>query len=324
VTEFKTSDRDVNRAIRSWLHENRHEDVSRVAGAVLDQVDTIPQRRATWWPARRTPEMNKILTIGLGTAAVIAALVIGIQLFGSPSGRVGGSADSTATPEPSIAPPSRSADVSLSAGPIAWFEPAEPGDGPPVTITIPASGWNDHGGFVWKGEFDGGSVWLWGDLPQSALLVTSTTAGITVYEDPCQWENNVPDPPARTAEEVAAALAAQPSRDASDPVAVTVGGYPGLEITLHVPDVGGFDDSDGFTDCYRNNYASYTPEGWGAEGGGSLPGRVHQGPGQIDTFWIVEVDGAIVIIDAMYRADTPADVIDEMRVIAESAIFELP
>ena len=46
MTEFKTSDRDVNRAIRSWLHEDRHEDVSRVAGAVLDRVDTTPQRRA--------------------------------------------------------------------------------------------------------------------------------------------------------------------------------------------------------------------------------------------------------------------------------------
>ncbi len=71
MTDFKTSDRDVNRAIRSWLREDRHEDVSRVAGAVLDQVDTTPQRRSTWWPARRTPTMNKFLAIGLGAAAVV-------------------------------------------------------------------------------------------------------------------------------------------------------------------------------------------------------------------------------------------------------------
>jgi hypothetical protein len=74
MTDFKTSDRDVNRAIRSWLREDRHEDVSRIAGMVLDQVDTIPQRRATWWPARRTPIMNRIVTIGLGAAAVVVAL----------------------------------------------------------------------------------------------------------------------------------------------------------------------------------------------------------------------------------------------------------
>ena len=46
MTDPNTSDRDVDRAIRSWLHEDRHEDVSRVAGAVLDQLDTTPQRRA--------------------------------------------------------------------------------------------------------------------------------------------------------------------------------------------------------------------------------------------------------------------------------------
>ena len=86
MTERRTPDRDVNRAIRSWLHEDRHEDVSRVAGAVLDQVETIPQRRATWWPAWRTPIMNKVLTYGLGAAAVVViGIFLGAQLLGSPT-----------------------------------------------------------------------------------------------------------------------------------------------------------------------------------------------------------------------------------------------
>ena len=83
MTNDRASDRDVNRAIRSWLHEDRHEDVSRVAGAVLDQVETIPQRRATWWPAWRTPTMNKLLTYGLGAAAVVVLLLVGAQFVGS-------------------------------------------------------------------------------------------------------------------------------------------------------------------------------------------------------------------------------------------------
>ena len=37
MTDFNASDRDVTRAIRSWLHEDRHEDVSRIAAAVLDR-----------------------------------------------------------------------------------------------------------------------------------------------------------------------------------------------------------------------------------------------------------------------------------------------
>ena len=52
--------------------------------------------------------------------------------------------------------------------------------------------------------------------------------------------------------------------------------------------------------------------------------RTQQGPGQIDELWIVDVDGTFVIIDAMYRHDTPPSLLDEMRAIAESATFGTP
>jgi hypothetical protein len=103
-------------------------------------------------------------------------------------------------------------------------------------------------------------------------------------------------------------------------VDVTVGGYPGKEVTLHVPDDLAYTEAGEFTDCFRGEYASYTYGDHDAIG--TVPTRWHQGPGQIDTLWIIEVDDAIVIIDAMYRADTPADRIEEMRSIAESAAFE--
>ncbi len=113
MTDFNASDRDVTRAIRSWLHEDRHEDISRVAGAVLDLLDTTPQRRSPLWPARRIPFMNKLVSVGLGAAAVVAALVIGAQVLGPPApGDVGGVPSAspsptpapTATPEPSPSP----------------------------------------------------------------------------------------------------------------------------------------------------------------------------------------------------------------------------
>jgi RNA polymerase sigma-70 factor (ECF subfamily) len=40
-----TPDGDVTRAIRSWLHEDRREDASRIAAAVLDRVEATPRRR---------------------------------------------------------------------------------------------------------------------------------------------------------------------------------------------------------------------------------------------------------------------------------------
>jgi hypothetical protein len=101
MSEPGTSDRNVDRVIRSWLHENRHEDVSRVAGAVLDQLDTTPQRRSQWWPAWRLPFMSKLVPIGFGAAAVIAVLFLGSQFIGSPSSNNGGPASQ---PPASVAP----------------------------------------------------------------------------------------------------------------------------------------------------------------------------------------------------------------------------
>ncbi len=226
------------------------------------------------------------------------------------------------TPPASVAP---SAEAFLPEGPFAWFDPtilSEPRtDLPSITVTIPASGWTCPGVaacILEKGdEYDGT---LDDTVLESAMITTSTTAGIHVYEDPCQWEYPLPgDPPATEAAAIAAALAAQPGRDASVPEDVTVGGYPGKVVTLRVPDDLGYSDAGSFTDCFRGVYASYTLEGYG-----DIPRRSHHGPGQIDTFWIIEVDDAIVIIDAMYRADTPAERIQEMRAIAESATFEMP
>jgi Tol biopolymer transport system component len=251
----------------------------------------------------------------------------------------------TPTPaEPSAAP---SDEAVLPVGSFVWFDPAspqspplEPGsNGPPITVTIAAPGWACPGWhypicLLAKGEEgtvladgDGGTVSA-DNFWESAIIYTSTTGGILVYDDACLREHPVANSPARTAAEVAAALAAQPGRGASVPEDVTVGGYPGKMVTLHVPDdlaISPVTEPDGFTyasfdDCRQGEYSSYTLEGLDGVGAGSW--RWHQGPGQIDTFWIVEVDGAIVIIDAMYRADTPAERIEEMRAIVESATFE--
>jgi hypothetical protein len=316
MTDFKTSDRDVNRAIRSWLHEDRHEDVSRVAGAVLDQVDATPQRRATGWPARRTPIMNKFAAIGLAAAAVVVALVVGAQIFSTPNAGVGADQTPTATAEPTPEPtPSPSAGAGLAEGPFLVFDPAAqqpPLDGgPPITVTISASGWTSLPQFsaLMKGDQ--------ADPPEGAGagLLTGDSGAFFVYGDPCHWASTTPETPATTVDDMVAALAAQASRDASAPVDVTVGGYAGKSITLHVPNDAP-DRQTAFADCDQSTFATYGVEG--IEG----PVRWQQGPGQIDEFWILDVDGVTVILDAEYSPATPGDLIDEVRSLAESATFE--
>ena len=44
-----STDRDVTRIVRSWLHEDAHEDADRILNLVLDQIDTTPQRLARGW-----------------------------------------------------------------------------------------------------------------------------------------------------------------------------------------------------------------------------------------------------------------------------------
>jgi hypothetical protein len=177
-----------------------------------------------------------------------------------------------------------------------------------MTVTLPASGWSYDD--IARGFLKGVEV---NDVPEAAVLLWSWPAGtgFYVFGDPCQWASTKPDTPATTADEIVAGLAAQASRDASEPVEVSIGGYAGKSITLHVPDDAVFDS------CDSNEFASYGVTG-------DELARYHQGPGQIDELWVVDVNGAIAIIDATYRTDTPAELVDEMQAIAESITFEAP
>jgi hypothetical protein len=313
MTDSDTTDRDVSRAIRSWLNVDRHEDASRIAGAVLDHVEATPRRRATRWPAWRTPNMNRFAMVGLGAAAVVAAILIGAQLLGGPSDGSGLGGPTSPTPEPSPTPgasaaePSASQDAFLPDGPILVYDPVPEG-APSVTMTIRATGWTYNADFsaLAKGdELD--------NLPEAAFLPESVPAGsgYYVYGDPCRWESTSPEAPATTVDEVVAALAAQASRDPSEPVDVTVGSYAGKHITLHVP------DDMNAASCEGGEWAMYgvEPDSFA---------RYNQGPGQVDDLWVIDVDGAIVIIDAMSRPDTPDALIAEMRTMAESATFDAP
>ena len=305
-----STDRDVTRIVRSWLHEDAYEDADRVLSLVLDELDTTPQRRAGWL-ARRLPPMNTYLKVGLAAAVVVLAGFIGIQLLGGSN--VGGPGPSpsasSAEPTPSEPAPSATADTGLPVGSshVLWDTPGDVG----ISFTIRAPGWSGDvgGGVLCKSS--GCS-----DPPDGAAMI-AFQGYLYVYGDPCQWSSTGPDTPATSVDELVAALAAQASRDASAPVDVTVDGYAGKSITLHVPDdaayVGGR-----FSDCDRGEFRSWVRDPVADSA------RYHQGPGQIDELWILDVGGTLVVIDAGSYALTPAEHLAEVRAIADSATFELP
>src|SRR5690606_14829779 len=107
-----------------------------------------------------------------------------------------------------------------------------------ATVTIPADGW--------YGETGGGILLKYdtADAPDGAGMITFF-GEFFVYGDPCRWSTTRPETPVATVDEFMAALAAQASRDASEPIDVTIDSHAGKAVTLHVPD-----DLD-FRDCDR-------------------------------------------------------------------------
>ena len=317
MTDFKTSDRDVNRVIRSWLREDRHEDVSRVAGAVLDQVESTPQRRATWWPARRTEPMNRIVGFGLVAAAAVVALVVGVQLLNSPGANLGGPGEEpTSIPTPTIEPtpnPTTSpyAEGGLPEGPFLVLS-GQGDDGetvhPPLTVTIPAPGWTS--GEARNPEGTGILLKDWVGAPGAGMIIFAQQEYL-VFDHPCNWAST-PGTAVTTVDEFVAALAAQPSRDASEPVDITVGGYTGKSITLHIPD-----DAD-FSQCDQGIYGG----GWNCgDPAEPLACGFNDGPGETSTEYIFDVDGVIMAWHTDYLKGAPADAAAELEAIVQSASF---
>ncbi len=230
--------RDPERLIHAFLTEGPTELADQVFDAVRDTIEQKRQRVVIGpW---RLPTMNKIVPIGLGAVAVVVVFVVGTQILGSPaSSGVGGAPSATPsptpspTPEPSVATPSPSVATGLPVG--SSFVLINDG-GVRGTVTVPASGWSGDGGIMTKD--DSGA-----DPPRGAGMITFT-GPLHVFGDPCRWSTTKPGTPAKTVDELVTALSAQASRNASAPVDITVGGYAGKSITLHVPDDAAFSQCD--------------------------------------------------------------------------------
>lgn len=309
-----TTDRDTTRIVRSWMRVEHYESADRVLDAVLNRLDTTPQRRATRWSARRPATMNTTVKFGLAAAVVAVAALVGINFVADPDVGGPGPAEPTAaaTPEPTRTPEPPVAETSISLeGPLPvgrlLLNDGEGGT-PRVTVTIPAPGWYGlpHEGILAKNDNP--------DAPDGAGMnvFLGALGALNVYGDPCRWSDATRET-ATTVDELRAALAAQAFRDASEPQDITLDGYAGTSITLHVP------DDAVFSECDRGIFASWAG-GTFADSGG--PSRVHQAPGQVDEVWIVDVNGDLVIIDWFYYEGTPSEDVEQLRAIVESVTFD--
>jgi hypothetical protein len=297
-----TAPRDLDRQLEAFLTDGPTDLPDPSYDALRDRIESTHQRVVIGpW---RMPDMNKLAPVLLGAAVVLVALVASARLFPREGGiaapSVAPSATMPASGAPSPTPPSFTSDPLLAVGRHLLL-PA-----PTVEVTIPAPGWYEWAQGILMNDDTA-------EAPGGAGLIIfheQRDGELVVYGDPCAWSTTIPNEPSTTVDSFIAALTAQESREASTPRDIVVDGHAGKSITMRVSD-----EAD-FSECDSGVFGS-----WSA-GLDSTPSRYHQFPGQIDEVWAVDVSGDLVVIDWWYYEGTPQSVIDDLRVIAASTVFE--
>jgi hypothetical protein len=287
-----STERDTTRIVRSWLRTDEHESADRVLDAVLDQIDATPQRRATWWPARRFLDMSTPFRWGAVAVAAVALAIVGIAAF-----RGGGVGTSIQSPSNDAA--------SHGASPSAT--PVENGSLPAAGAIAPGSYLIDDpfpvhlglqigpGWSMWGGPFDRQVGAIYEGSPDDHGIIFVIVHN--TYADACDAAAGSSTPAiGPTVDDLAAALVAQASTESSAPVAVTIDGYSGVYLDYRNPG-----DECG------------TVTRWPTTGGNRVALA-----GERDQVWILDVDGTRLVIDAFSFAATSDEDLAEMREMVES------
>ena len=256
-----------------------------VRDAIRAQIPLIQQRPA-WWPGWRFPEMNNTLKLALAAAAVVVVVFLGFNYLVAPNVGSPGLGDPSLEPTPTPQPIPNGA---LEPGTYLLAH------GLNATITVPA-GWEnlDDRGVVKETAGGSATVVVFWPFPTDLR---------EVYTDPCDWSTNIVDPPVGpTVDDLANALAAQSMRGDPVPTDVTIDGHEGKVLEMTVPS-----DID-FLSCDMGQFRSWL-------------GRFHQGPGQTDRVYILDVDGERQVFIVHHMPDATAAELAEQQAVFESIDF---
>jgi hypothetical protein len=300
-----STDRDLERIVRSWMDEGVTALPDRVLDAVLDQIPATPQRR-TFWLARRFPIMNnKIVRSGIAAAAVVILAVVGVNLLPR-SGGFGGDASPLPSPSSTVQPspsPTPAAFVFPPEGELAIGSHTAVLEGVPLSFTVRSSGWTSGG--------DGGSIFKGGEyeLPDSAGINFWSSAPENVYADPCAHTPLSPPPGASTAG-LAAAVMKLPGIDVvAEPTGITIDGRPGQYVAFAIRED---------IDCDPHEFYLWYDESTGGASGGW---RWAAALGALHRVWIIDVDGKVVWIDSETFKGAKPELDQEIQQIIESIQF---
>ena len=244
-----------------------------------------------------------------------------VAIAGCGTGGVASSAPAATT---SSIPASASPDSSPAAKDITeipGFTSLEPGiyfidpDGDPsgplrVLYTIPSDGWS-----AWIGAFK--------EAPGGGRVGISITTVTNLVADGCHDHSPADPPVGPTVDDLATALSElAPFLVAEPPTDVTAYGYDGKHLALTVPDLP-FRTEDGeWAKCLGSGVTGRELRSWMSPNLGAFAFYGYNGPGEIEEFWILDVDGSRLVIIAGWTPDAPEELIGEMRVVLDSIQIE--
>jgi len=257
-------------------------------------------------------------------AFLLTALAIGCSQAAVPTGTVTPSAASTAfagatVSATAVASPTSAATAPTlghGEGPLAAgtyrIDPtnyAGPGTEFPALLATMPDGWHALDGWALRRPRSDE------DIPPVSVSFWGVDQ---IYRHPCQWKGTEFQP-GPTVEDLAQALVDVPLRNATQPVDVSLDGYRGMYLEWSVPSDIEMDAEGDFPACDKTADGHRDFKSWIGNAGG---GRYQQSPGQVDRLWILDVDGARLVIDAFSMPAATSDEIGELVHVVESITFD--
>ena len=297
---------DLDRQLNDYLRDGPTELPYQSFDAVRDRTEQTGQRVVIGpW---RLPEMNRIVTFGLGTVAAVVLIFLGYQYLDR-SANTGTPGGPTASPEASAT--NESTPEASPPDPID-FSAAEGGtrlrdgdyvfthlDGVRVVFTATP---------MWERNIPNWMVWTTDDNKATMGVFQADNVAV----DPCQPELGLQDPAVGpTVADLATALRAVPGLTFSAPAEVSHNGYSGVRLD--------YDPPDGFNGCLDDmGHATLMRVD------GAVPSNADTiaAPNGSDAFsvYIYDVEGTRVVITAAYTPNR-TEALDQMLA---SIRFEQP
>jgi hypothetical protein len=177
---------------------------------------------------------------------------------------------------------------------------------------------------VYEVPFEGWLMWIGAtNSSDGAHVMVSITTVTNLVRHGCRDHSWADPPVGPSVDDLAAALAdLAPFRVTSPPKDVTIYGYRGKHLELTVPDlpVEGPEDDRQFARCIDGNLKSWVAA-IDTEPGDAFYGYNGE-PGRTEEFWILDVDGTRLMIEANWSPASLREDVAEMRDILDSIRIE--